>query len=50
MTSIQPLIDVARDGKVATVTLNRPEKRNAINDAMRNALIDALNEIGRAHV
>ena len=45
MTSIQPLIDVARDGKVATVTLNRPEKRNAINDAMRNALIDALNEV-----
>ena len=45
MTSIHPLIDIARDGKVATVTLNRPEKRNAINDAMRNALIDALNEV-----
>ena len=45
MTSIQPLIDVARDGKVATVTLNRPEKRNAINDGMRNALIDSLNEV-----
>lgn len=42
MTSTDALIDITQTGKVAVVTLNRPEKRNAINDAMRNALIEAL--------
>ena len=28
------LIEVARDGHIATVTINRPEKRNAITNEM----------------
>ena len=28
--------------KVRRFTLNRPEKRNALNDALRGALFDAL--------
>jgi enoyl-CoA hydratase/carnithine racemase len=37
------LVEVA-DG-IATITLNRPEKRNAMNDEMRNELIEALERI-----
>jgi len=50
MTSASPapsdllLIDTPADG-VRTITLNRPEKRNAISTPLRSALIDAL----RAH-
>lgn len=43
--------------KIALVTLNRPEKRNAQNAEMRNEIIDCFDvlgarndEIGRAHV
>ena len=39
------LIDLLRKNGIAIVTLNRPEKRNAINDEMRNALIDTLLEL-----
>jgi len=38
-------LDVARG--IATLTLNRPEKRNAINDAMRSELTAALDAAGR---
>ncbi|GAA3767522.1 enoyl-CoA hydratase/isomerase family protein [Plantactinospora mayteni] len=38
---------VAIDGPIATVTLNRPAVRNAIDDATRAALIEALAEVGR---
>ena len=31
---------------IAYLTLNRPEAMNAINTAMRNALITALKELG----
>ncbi|GIG92007.1 enoyl-CoA hydratase/isomerase family protein [Plantactinospora endophytica] len=37
---------VAVDGPVATVTLNRPAVRNAIDDATRAALIGALARVG----
>jgi 2-(1,2-epoxy-1,2-dihydrophenyl)acetyl-CoA isomerase len=38
-------LQVSTDGAIATVTLNRPRVHNAIDDAMRVELIDALAEI-----
>jgi enoyl-CoA hydratase/carnithine racemase len=32
---------VAIDGGVATITLNRPDRRNAVGDGMREELADA---------
>jgi enoyl-CoA hydratase/carnithine racemase len=41
------LIDLqTRDG-IATLTLNRPDKMNAISDDLRTELIDALDALGR---
>jgi enoyl-CoA hydratase/carnithine racemase len=37
---------VTRSGPVATLTLDRPEARNAINDVMRPALIETLEDLG----
>ncbi len=37
------LVNVAEG--IATITLNRPEKRNAMNDEMRNELIEALERL-----
>ncbi|HEV7550677.1 MAG TPA: enoyl-CoA hydratase-related protein, partial [Candidatus Angelobacter sp.] len=34
----------ARDGKVLTVTINRPEVRNAVDSATATALADAFEE------
>ena len=31
-------VTLSRDGAVATVTLNRPERRNALSDALLSAL------------
>ena len=39
-------VEVAIEEQVATVTLNRPEVRNAIDDAMRAELIAALDRLG----
>jgi enoyl-CoA hydratase/carnithine racemase len=39
------LIDLKVDARVATITLNRPDKRNAMSDAMRNEFIDALEQV-----
>lgn len=39
------LIDLQVHAGIATLTLNRPEKRNAISDAMRTELIAALAEV-----
>jgi enoyl-CoA hydratase len=36
---------VERDGEHATLTLNRPEKRNALSVALRDAISDALDEL-----
>ena len=35
------------DGQIATVTLNRPQRRNALSLELMTELIDCLNEIGR---
>ncbi len=34
-----------RDGAVASVTINRPEKRNALNAAVRTEILDALDAV-----
>lgn len=41
-------IDVTIQSNIATLTLNRPDKRNAVSDAMRTELIDALDSLARA--
>jgi 2-(1,2-epoxy-1,2-dihydrophenyl)acetyl-CoA isomerase len=37
-------IEVERDGGVWTITINRPERRNALDGASRDALVSALRE------
>ena len=44
-TPTPSLIDLTVDAGIATLTLNRPDKRNAITDAMRTELIDALERV-----
>ena len=38
----EPVLRTERHGKVALLTLNRPEKRNALNAALAGALCDAI--------
>lgn len=38
-------VTLARDGAIATVTLNRPERRNALSDAMLSDLAGAVAEL-----
>ena len=40
------LITLARQGQLATVTLNRPERRNALSLALMRELIACLDAIG----
>lgn len=39
------LIELHTTDAVATVTLNRPDKRNAMSDDMRTEFIDALEKV-----
>ncbi|WP_418316149.1 enoyl-CoA hydratase/isomerase family protein [Piscinibacter sakaiensis] len=39
------LIELEVDGGIATLVLNRPDKRNAMSDEMRTAFIDALERV-----
>ena len=39
------LIQLQAEGGIATLTLNRPDKRNAMSDAMRTEFIDALERV-----
>jgi methylglutaconyl-CoA hydratase len=41
-------IQLAYDGAVATITLNRPEKRNAISFELINDLLHALDEVAKS--
>ena len=42
----QPLVTVSKDNGIATVTLNRPEKLNALNREMRGLFCSAMQELG----
>ena len=39
------LIDLKVEGGIATLTFNRPDKRNAMSDDMRSEFIDALERV-----
>src|SRR5258708_16884406 len=43
-------IKVRVEGEIAYIALNRPEKRNAINQAMLRALPEAIDEVDRNDV
>jgi enoyl-CoA hydratase/carnithine racemase len=42
-------IGFATEGRIALVTLNRPQRRNALSLALMQELIDCLSAIGRRH-
>ncbi|MYA97581.1 MAG: enoyl-CoA hydratase [Nitrospinae bacterium] len=46
--SMKPLILVERDGPLATLTLNRPEKRNAMNSQMTREAKSAIADLAGA--
>ena len=41
------LVELAIEDTVATVTLNRPEARNAINDALRAEFVAVLESVAK---
>ena len=48
MNDQAPAVIVERDGPVLTVTLNRPEKRNAVNCEVMCRLVDACDDLDRS--
>ena len=46
MSTHYTLIELALVAGVATITFNRPDKRNAMSDALRTEFIDALERVG----
>ncbi len=48
-SSFAPLVLESRRGSVSTITLNRPDRLNALNNALGQALLDALNGAMRDH-
>src|SRR5437899_7146875 len=40
-------IQVERDGEITTITMNRPDKRNALSTGMMSELLDAFKAAGR---
>ena len=40
-------IQVARDGEITTITMNRPDKRNALSTSMMRELLEAFQAAGR---
>ena len=41
----EQLVTLQVDNHIATLTLNRPDKRNAMSDAMRSEFIQALEHV-----
>jgi enoyl-CoA hydratase/carnithine racemase len=41
------LINLSTESGIATLTLNRPEKRNAISDDMRREMVEALGQVAQ---
>jgi enoyl-CoA hydratase len=46
MSAVYETIQVTHEGHVATITLNRPDKLNAINDGLLRELYQAVGELG----
>ena len=44
------LLHIEKNNGIATVTLNRPDKRNAMSFALLRELVKVAEKIGRAHV
>jgi enoyl-CoA hydratase/carnithine racemase len=47
MSETETIVDIAIDGGIALLTLNRPERRNALSDAMVEALGNAVLDADR---
>ena len=45
----EPFVLTAYDGDTATITMNRPKRRNALSFAMLNALREAFDEVGASN-
>ncbi|OAI39784.1 hypothetical protein AYO38_07005 [bacterium SCGC AG-212-C10] len=41
------VLDISNDGHVRTLTLNRPEKKNALNDELAWSIVNAIEDAGR---
>jgi 2-(1,2-epoxy-1,2-dihydrophenyl)acetyl-CoA isomerase len=48
-SSFASLVLESRRGSVSTITLNRPERLNAVNSALGQALLEALNSVMQDH-
>ena len=44
--AVQTPVLLTRDGAVATVTFNRPDAMNSLDLATKQALLEALREVG----
>jgi len=42
-----PLVQVRREDAIGVLTLNRPDKLNALNEAVRQQLMEAVDELAR---
>ena len=49
MSTTKPLVLIERDGPLATLSLNRPEKRNAMNTQMTREAKSAIAELAKAN-
>jgi 2-(1,2-epoxy-1,2-dihydrophenyl)acetyl-CoA isomerase len=46
--SDRPYVSISHDGDIAVVTIDRPERRNALNSAAARAVAEAIDEAGRS--